>query len=295
MSQVSDIIDKVNRQLLSGTVEERNKLSAQLSTTATSLTVLYDLDGIRKGTVVQLGQEQMYVWEVTTSTKTLTVERGFNGTTAETHAANAIVTLNPRFPRNQILEAINAELADLSSPVNGLFQIKTVELQYNGSDRMIDLTGAGNIQSLYSIHFRYKSDDYPRVHKAKLLRNMPAQDFPSGLALSLDGGPGMAGKLVVRYKADFDLVTNEADDLVLAAGVPETAEDLVVLGAQIRMMSAREVKRNFTESQGDTRRANEVPPGAVNASITNLQRLRRDRMTAEAMRLVRQYPTLLRG
>lgn len=295
MSQVSDVIDKVNRQLLSGTVEERNKIASALASTDTTIVCTYDLQGIRQGSVIQIGQEQMYVWAVVVASKTLTVERAFNGTTADTHASGSIVTLNPRFPRNQILEAVNAELADLSSPVNGLFQIKTLELQFNGSDRMIDLPGAGNVQTLYSVHYRHKSDDYPKVHKARLLRNMPVTDFPSGLALALDGGPGRAGKLVIRFKTDFDFVDNESADLSLASGLPETAEDVVVLGAQIRLMTPREIKRNFTESQGDTRRAVEVPSGAVSNSMTGLLRLRRDRIVAEAMRLQKQYPTLMRG
>jgi hypothetical protein len=53
------------------------------------------------------------------------------------------------------------------------------------------------------------------------------------------------------------------------------------------------VKRNFTESQGDTRRADEVTAGAVSGSITSLIRMRRDRITAEAAKLARQYPTFL--
>jgi len=67
-----------------------------------------------------------------------------------------------------------------------------------------------------------------------------------------------------------------------------------VLGAQIRLLASREVKRNFIESQGDTRRSDEVPAGAMNASVTNLLRLRRDRIQAEAARLNRQYPTRIR-
>jgi hypothetical protein len=59
-------------------------------------------------------------------------------------------------------------------------------------------------------------------------------------------------------------------------------------------LASREVKRNFIESQGDTRRADEVPSGAMNASVTNLLRLRRDRIQAEAARLNRQYPTRIR-
>jgi hypothetical protein len=65
------------------------------------------------------------------------------------------------------------------------------------------------------------------------------------------------------------------------------------MGVQIRLMAPREIKRNFTESQGDTRRADEVGAGAVGASVNNLIRMRRDRITAEAAKLIRQYPTYL--
>lgn len=294
MAQVSDVIDKVVRQLLSGTIEERNKLSSAVNSTATSLTLTYAPEGIRKGSIIEVGGEQMYVWDVTIPTRTVTVERGYGATQAIPHATGAIVTNNPRFPRNQILEAINDELADLSSPVNGLFQMKTTEVLWNGSDRMVNLPGVYEIQDLYSVHYRYLSDDYPRLWKVRLLRNMPSNDFSSRYALVIDDYIARTGTLLVTYKAPFDSVNSESDDIEVSTGLPSTAVDLLVLGAQIRMMAPREIKRNFSESQGDTRRAEEVPAGAVAGSVTNLLRLRRDRVVAEAMRLNRQYPTFVK-
>ena len=55
-------------------------------------------------------------------------------------------------------------------------------------------------------------------------------------------------------------------------------------------MAGREIKRDFTESQGDTRRAGEVPAGAVAASSRNLQILRQQRITSEAAKLEAIYP-----
>jgi hypothetical protein len=66
------------------------------------------------------------------------------------------------------------------------------------------------------------------------------------------------------------------------------------MGVMLRMMNAREVKRNFIETQSDTRRSDEVPPGAVRDSTTNIQRLRRERITAEAGRLKAEYPQKFR-
>ena len=234
----------------------------------------------------------MYVWESNTTAKTLTVERGFGGTTASAHTLGDIVTVSPRFPRGQMFTALNSELSDLSSPLNGLFQIKTVDLAYNGSDRMVNLTGVTSMLDLYDVRYRYLNDDYPVVRNVRLLRDMPTADFASGFALAFDTYV-RSGTVRVIYKAAYGTLATEAS-VLSTSGVGTELEDLLVLGVQIRMVAGREVKRNFTESQGDTRRAEEVPAGSVTNSINNLLRLRRDRIIAEAARLMRQYPLRFR-
>ena len=292
MTTASTLIDRTVQQLLAGTVEERNKIASSLDASTTSVPIEYSLGSLREQTVFQVDSELMYVWEVNTASKTLTVERGFGGTTAATHADGAIVTVNPKFPRWQVLQALNDELADLSSPMNGLFQMKTVDISYNGSDRQINLTGISTLIDLYDVRWRYTSDDYPVVRNYRLMRNMPTADFASGLALTLDE-PVMSSTIRIIYKDAFTAFASEASTLSSSGATSELA-DLLVLGAQIRLLASREVKRNFIESQGDTRRADEVPAGAMNASVTNLLRLRRDRIQAEAARLNRQYPTRIR-
>jgi len=292
MSTVGTVIDRTVRQLMSGTVEERNKLVASLTATATTATLTYDLKGIREGSVIQVDSELMYVWEVSVGSKTATVERGYNGTTAATHSSGAIVTVDPKFPRAQILEAINAELDDLSSPMNGLYQVKALQDTYNGSDPMMALKTPDKIIDLVSASLRYMATDYPILRRVRLIRDLPTDDFNSGYAIRFDEGV-QAGRLHVVYKSPFNNVTTEAQNLQNIAGIPSSCEDILMMGAQIRLVSPREIKRNFTESQGDTRRAEEVGTGSVASSINNLIRLRRDRITAEAAKLTRQYPTFL--
>ena len=214
------------------------------------------------------------------------------GTTAAAHTADAVITVSPRFPRSQVLEAVNDEIRDLSSPLHGLFQVKTLNIDYNGSDTMINLTGVTDIIDLLGVSVRYMVDDYPVARKVRLVRDVPTDDFASGFALRFDQGV-FPGRLRVVYKAPYVTASTESSDINTTGGIQDTVTDIVALGAQIRLMSPREMKRNFTESQGDTRRAAEVPAGAVASSITNLQRLRRDRIQAEAARLMRSYPTFL--
>ena len=292
MTTASTIITRANRQLLSGTVEQRNKLASSIDASTDTVVFSYDLDGIRQGQVFEIDSELFYVWSVSAGTKTATVQRGFNGSTAVAHDANALVIVNPRFPRNQMLEALNDELADLSTPTNGLFKVTALNLDYNGSDVMIDLTGTSNIQDIISVSVRYLTDDYIPVKRFRLMRDVPTDDFATGVALRMDQSV-LAGRLRIVYKSPFTALTAESQDVTTVGGVPASCDDILALGVQIRLMSPREIKRNFTESQGDTRRGDEVPQGAVGNSIQNLLRLRRDRITAEAMRLARQYPTLM--
>jgi Leucine-rich repeat (LRR) protein len=286
------LVTRVIQQLLSGTVEERNKIVGDLTSSASNLTFQYPLGSLRESCVFEIDSELLYVWQANASAKTAEVERGFGGTTAATHAVSSTVTVNPRFPRHQILSAMNTELADLSSPVNGLFQMKTVDISYNGSDRMVNLTGVTDIQDIYDVRYRYQNDDYPIVRNVRLLTNMPTADFPSGNALAFDASV-RSGTVRVLYKAPFGLFTSESSTIT-SVGIASNLEDLVVLGTQIRMMAGREIKRNFIESQGDTRRSDEVPAGAITNSMLGLQRLRAQRIVAESARLARQYPLRIR-
>ena len=294
MSTASALLDRVNRQLLSGTVEERNKLSATVDSDDTSFVMSYDLGGLRAGTVFEIDSELVYVWEATSGTKAVTVERGYMGTTAAAHTAGAIVTLNPRFPKAQMLEALNQDIDDLSSPLNGLFRIVSVDLDYNGSDRQIDITGATSVLDLIDVRLRYLDSDYPVIRMTRLQRDLPTSDFPSGYAIVFDESV-MAGSLRVRYKAPFTRVSSVGDNIQSVANVPVTMEDILEMGVMSRMLSMREVKRNFIESQGDTRRSDEVPAGAMRDSFSNILRLRRDRIIAEAAKLARQYPLTIRA
>jgi len=292
MSTVGTVVDRTLRQLMSGTVEELNKTVGALTAASTSVVFQYDLNGLRQGGVIQIDNELMNAWEVSSGSKTATVQRAWNGTTAAAHVASSVAIVDPKFPRAQVVEAINAEIDGLSSPMNGLYQIKSLELNYNGTFTMVNLPTTDKIIDLVSVTVRYIATDYPKITRCRLIRDLPNDDFNAGYAIRFDEQV-RAGRMIVVYKAPFTNVTTEAQNLQNIAGFPTTAEDILMMGAQIRLVSPREVKRNFTESQGDTRRSEEVPTGSVSSSINNIIRMRRDRITAEAARLARQYPTFL--
>jgi hypothetical protein len=294
MSTAGALLNRVSRQLLSGTIEERNKLASTVTSSDTSITMSYELNALRTGGVFQLDSELIFIWAADVGTKTLTVERGYADTTAAAHTAGAIAILNPRFPQQQMLEALNQDIDDLSSPLNGLYRVVSVNVDYNGADRQINLTGATSVIDIIDVRLRYLSSDYPVLRGVRLARGLPTSDFASGYAVTFDEQT-MAGTLTVRYKAPFVRASTGTSDIQTSCLIPQTMEDILEMGVMARMLSVREVKRNFIESQGDTRRSDEVPAGSMSNSFTNISRLRRDRIIAEAARLARQYPLTIRN
>jgi hypothetical protein len=293
MTTAATVITRARRGLLAGIVEERNQLSGSLDTSATTVGLTYEARGLRAGVTIEIDSELMYVWTVAGSLAT--VQRGFDGTTATSHASGADIIVNPRFPRALLFDYVNHELADLSTPDNGLFQIKHVDLVYNGSDRAVDLTGvpAGDVIGIQHAAWRYTADSWPEVRRYRLIRNQDTTDFPSGYALTLDEDV-RAGEMRVTYRAPFTLLTAETQDLYTTGGLPQTADDIVEIGVEMLALLAREAKRNFLESQGDTRRAQEVNSGAMNTAWRGLAARRQQRIQAEQARLARMYPTRVR-
>lgn len=291
MTTAATVIEQARRDLLAGLVEERNRLSASMDASTTVLPIGADGKGIREGAVVEVGAELMYVWGFAAGNAE--VQRGFDGTTATSHAAASIVTVKPRFPTKMLFDHLNDDIVDLSSPTNGLFQIKTLERAYNGSDRAVDLTGVTDIINIHDVRWRYQSDEWPAVRKWRLSRNANTTSFASGLMLILDESI-QSSTLRIVYRAPYSRLTSVTDDLTAVGGVQDSLSDVLRMGVQLRAMVGREVKRNFTESQGDTRRADEVGPGAVQASWRGLAALRAQRIEAEQARLSQQYPMRIR-
>lgn len=291
MTTAATIIRQARRDLLSGLVEERNRLQNSMDASTTTLSVAADGKGIREGAVVEIGNELMYVWGFIGGTAE--VERGWDGTTPVAHAANAIITVKPRFPNQMLFEHLNEDITDLSSPANGLFQIRVLERPYNGSDRAIDLSGVTDIIAIHEVRWKYQNDEWPEVRRWRMSRNANTTNFASGLMLILDE-PVQASTMRIVYKAPFGQLAGFNDDLTTVAGVPDSLSDVLRMGVQLRAMVGREVKRNFTESQGDTRRADEVGPGAVQASWRGIAALRAQRIEAEQARLSQQYPQRIR-
>jgi hypothetical protein len=290
----SDLIEATRSHLDSGSRPELNRLTTTMNTSVTSVVCDFALGSIVAGSSIVIGLETMYVWSSTGSTAT--VQRAMGGTVAAAHTAGDLIYVNPRWSAFTILRALNAELTALSSPINGLYRMRTVDLTYSAGQSGYDLTAVTDLLDVYDVRYSDLGGfkDWPRIRNWGLARNQSTTDFASGLALHFYD-PAAPGRTVrVQYKAPFAELTALSSDVQTTAGLPASANDIPPLGAVVQLVAPREVKRAFTDSQPESRTAAEVPPGASRAAAAGLLALRQTRIKEEAARLSAAYPPLSR-
>lgn len=291
-----DLTQKVHRRLLSGVREMFVQLTE--STDAGDITMTVSGPGIKAivpGMRIGCELEIFYVLAATPA-GALSVLPAQEGSLAGSHDSGTLVTVNPRFPLFECGVAINDDLADLSSPTNGLGKKASIDFSWNPAYVSYDLgpdfdaDSSRILEVSYQTPPPYNSDPLIRRGQYKVVRNSTDPRHPSGNGIILykAGFPGLP--IHVQFLAPFSPMENMTDDVTAVAGLTQFQTDLVALGAEILLVQPREIKRNFTESQSDSRKAIEVGPGAIAASSNPLTRQRMQRIDAEHDRIMLAFP-----
>lgn len=292
MTTVADWIAEVRDHLDADRSEQLNKLAESYTAGSGTVSVTGQLGAIQSNATLSAGLNVMRVWEVGATARTVTVTGGMRGSPDEDAPAGTIVRVNPRFTDHSVLRALKQGLSSLSSPRNGIYRVVQEEFTYNAAVGGYDLPGDGMLAVLSVRSQPYGPvNDWPRLQQGRdyrLIRPAPLDQFPSGVGLNIVGGGNSGRAVQVAYRAVLGTVGALSDD-VAATGLLPSAYDLPPLAAAIRLMAGREVARNADESQPNSRRAEEVPPGAVAASYRGLAGLLAQRINEEASVLLQQY------
>ena len=285
-------IDETRDMLLSGYVEDLDILTGIVAETTgvSDIIVQGYASSIVRGVLIEVNAELMYVVQVVSTT--ISVLRGYAGSVPAAHAANDIVRVSPKFPTHRIISSLNDDLADISSPANGMFQMRTTTFVYNGGVAGYNLDTSGFVvDSVYEVTHAAVGvlANEPEIISWRLKRDRATASFASGNALILYDGAVPGRTVRVLYKSPLTPITNSATSLA-DVGLATTAYDLPPLGAAMALMTTRPIRREFLDAQGTSRMGEEVPPGAISASFRDLMGRRRARLEAETSRLVAQYP-----
>lgn len=290
MTTLADLVERTKAHLYTETRDEKNRLSAAIDVDDIVLSVDFPLQGIQRGAKLAIGLEEFHVWESTGSS--VTVSRAQNGTVAAAHAQGADILVNPKVSSAQIVAAINDDLMDLSA--QGLYAIRTVDVTYDAGTAGYNLSGVTDLIDILSVNFDER--DGTERHLAldrtqwRLLRNQSSSEFASGLALMVNGYVRSGETMRIAYKAPFTPFTALSNN-VTTSGLPTTAYDLPPLGAALNLSVGTEVARNWL-TQSDTRRADEVGPGARLNAWRGIALRRQQRIAAEVARLYAANPVV---
>jgi hypothetical protein len=293
---VSDWVDQTREMLGGGVVEQINRLDAQYDPGDLSIRLEFPPEGVAKGVPLCVGLNTMLVWSVSESVNEVVVEPRWAGSSDASAPIGTIVRVRPNHYTHRLFNALNDSLNELSSPLSGMYGVGTIDIDYEPTVDAYDLTDAENLQSIIGVQFGDPDDSTsPWMNLSSTtdwnLRNTaPTVQVPSGRQLRIFGPLGFsANTLRVTYKMSLQGVDALEDDVSMT-GLPATAYDLPVLGAAARLAIPGEHRRNMLNAQPDTRRAQEVPPGAVLGGARALQQKYEMRMAQEAARLQATHP-----
>jgi hypothetical protein len=270
--KTSDLI-RATRRLVQGNQHGPiNTLASNKDDAATAAVMTFPVNGVQVGMAVEIGWVEYVVANVNVTSKTLDLLPEIEGTAID-HLAGARVNMKPRYSSRRIIEELNNDLMDLSA--QGIYKLQSVA----GVDGVVDPPeGAVVILDVWD------EETTSRRHAGVSWR---LSDSPSGPVLIGDDSVDVDYMVFGCTLGQLSLTVDQ--DITTATGLVSTAEDLPPLGAALRLLAGAEAQRNLLDTQGETRRAGEVPPGALTGALRNLAAIRQSRVTAEAQRFQQRY------
>ena len=291
------MIDEVSMNLSGYTLQQDRAtyITAAVTTTtspssAPTILTLASADNLGKG-VVEIDEELLWIDNFDRVGNTATIApygRGYLGTTAATHAADAKVTISPTFPRFAIKRAINDTISAIGSSI---FAANTTTITSNAAVAAFRLPTTGttlNIRSVLAVAYQAlgASKEWIPIRTYRFDGNANSTAFTSGQTISIYDNIPSGRTIQVVYSTDPVPFTTNADVFTTQTGLPESCKDLVILGATYRLLSnldparasmispqADEVdaKRPYGSSQSITKQIYALFNQRLNEEIKNQQ------------------------
>ena len=273
MAAVSTLVDRIYRDFLNkpDDLSAFSRLDGAMSdTTGTTLTYESGLFSseeenlLGNGALVEVDQELMLVTAANTSTRTLTVSRGYSGTTAATHADKTNIFINPTFPRKSVFDAVADNIVRLYP---ALYNVTTTNVTSSSTFAEVPAT---TVEILTSYVQNASGEQYTSAG-IELLKNFPPSSTNTAVQF-YNTSNGKTVNLVVKRK--FVRPTAETDDLSTACFLEDEYEQIVMVGAVADIMGATDVDASTQEFITEKLAAESYPIGSGERLRNALLRLR---------------------
>ena len=273
MAAVSTLIDRIYRDFLNkpDDLSAFSRLDGAISST-TSTSVVYEAglfsseeeNLLGSGALIEIGQELMLVTAANTSTRTLTVSRGYAGTTAATHADETNIFINPTFPRKSVYDAVSDNISRLYPT---LYNVTTTNVTSNSTYQEVP---ASTVEVLTSYVQNATGNQYTSAG-IELLRDFPPSSTNTAVQF-FNTSNGKTVHLVVKRK--FVRPTDESSDIESVCLVAAEYEQIVMVGAVADIIGATDIDASTQEFITEKLAAESYPVGSGERLRNALLRLR---------------------
>ena len=273
MAAVSTLVDRIYRDFLNkpDDLSAFSRLDGAMSdTTGTTLTYESGLFSseeenlLGNGALVEVDQELMLVTAANTSTRTLTVSRGYAGTTAATHADNTNVFINPTFTRKSVFDAVADNIVRLYP---SLYNVTTTNVTSSSTYAEVP---ASTVEILTSYVQNASGEQYTSAG-IELLRDFPPSTTNTAVQF-YNTSNGKTVHLVIKRK--FVRPTSESVDLATDCLISDEYEQIVMVGAVADIVGATDIDASTQEFITEKLAADSYPVGSGERLRNALLRLR---------------------
>jgi hypothetical protein len=293
MPTLSDMIDEVKINLQGYTLRQDRITylanSGGINSSATSATI-GSSSNLAKG-IIEIEDELVLVDSFDKTSNTLTIMpgfgRGYQHSTAATHAQYSPVIIAPAFPRISIKQAINDTITSLYPK---LWSNATTTLTYNPAVTTYELpVGIEDITTL-SWQAIGPSKEWIPINNWRMDPMANTTAFASGSSVSIHDRITPGRTIQVAYRKAATVLSNASDEFTTVTGLPASCRDVVVLGAAYKMLSYVDAGRvNLTSAEADA--ADSKTPSAAGTNISKyIFALYNQRLNEESSKLMGQYP-----
>ena len=298
---LNNMIDEVSMNLSGYTLtQDRSTYLKTAITTTTSSSAsptslsLGSTDNVGKG-IVEIDEELLWIDTYDRVGNTATVApygRGYLGTTAATHSADAKVTISPTFPRFTIKRAINDTVNALGASI---FAAATTTITSNAAVAAFRLPATGdslNIRNVLAVAYQSigASKEWIPIRSWRLDNNANTTAFTSGQTISIYDRVPSGRTIQIVYSTDPDVFTDNAQDFATQTGLPESCKDLTILGATYRLLTNLDPARASMVSPQADETDSKRPYGSSQSLTKSIYALYSQRLDEEIKKQQDKYP-----
>lgn len=291
MATLSDLIIRIRRELagFSQNQQQWTYLTAPIGTSDTTLSVA-DATQVSRGLIEVDGSELMVVKNVNQQTNTVTLNpfaRGWDGTTATSHLANASIENNPQWPAVRIKEAINDAIR---SVYPDLWAVGTTAL--TKISVVYEYQLPADVEEVISVQNQLigPSHVWPFCRSWRFVGQGSPTDFSTGKSLYVGDDVVPGRQIWVTYQKEPTELVNTTDDFAGVTGLPSTAQDVIVYAACMKLAPQLEGPRLTLTAVEASERAQYVQPGSASRVSQWFRQLYLERLEQEARKLRDRFP-----